>query len=88
MPNKRRKRNFTVREKIDIIEKYDKLPNMSKYAAAKELRVNRNTLLNFLRNRDEILKRDSQNSAMKRTRRSKLKRRNRPIGEDRDVIEQ
>ena len=80
MPNKQRRRGFTITEKQEIIEKYDKLPDMPKLRAAKKLGIKRSTMIYILNNRDEILERDCQNPSIKRAR--KLKR----IGEKSDII--
>ena len=63
---------LTVREKQDIIKRYEELPNnLRQGLKAETLGLNRMTLRNILKNREKIL--SQQNSAMKRERHSKEK---------------
>ncbi|KAG8198420.1 hypothetical protein JTE90_021661 [Oedothorax gibbosus] len=50
----RKRRDLTVKEKVDILNRYDKLQKMSQKSAAVQLQVSQPLLCKILKNRDDI----------------------------------
>jgi hypothetical protein len=62
MENKKKARkDLTLKEKLVIIDNYDKLPKMGQRNAAVQLKISQPLLCKILKNRDNILKGASQN---------------------------
>lgn len=57
-----RKRNdLTLKQKMEILNRYDRLPKMSQRNAAAQLNISQPLLCKILKNRDELTRRDKQN---------------------------